>query len=238
MIQNKSIIDTLILNPKPRKTTMYIPAHFNESRPETLHELIAQHPLGILVANDKSGLSANHLPFMLHPQEGARGVLHCHVARNNPVWQDLDNGDEVMVIFRAGDAYISPQWFPSKLETHKQVPSWNYIVAHAYGRVTIRDDERYVRGAVARLTRIHEASQPVPWKMTDGPKDYIDAMLKAIVGIEIEITRLIGKTKLSQNKEARDVEAASAALISQGDHFIGSAMQAVAADKRAQETQK
>ena len=175
---------------------------------------------------------------MLHPQEGARGVLHCHVARNNPVWQDLDNGDEVMVIFRAGDAYISPQWFPSKLETHKQVPSWNYIVAHAYGRVTIRDDERYVRGAVARLTRIHEASQPVPWKMTDGPKDYIDAMLKAIVGIEIEITRLIGKTKLSQNKEARDVEAASAALISQGDHFIGSAMQAVAADKRAQETQK
>ena len=238
MIQNRSIIDTLILNPKPRKTTMYIPAHFNESRPETLHELIAQHPLGILVANGKSGLSANHLPFMLHPQEGARGVLHCHVARNNPVWQDLDNGDEVMVIFRAGDAYISPQWFPSKLETHKQVPSWNYIVAHAYGRVTIRDEERYVRGAVARLTRIHEASQPVPWKMTDGPKDYIDAMLKAIVGIEIEITRLIGKTKLSQNKEARDVEAASAALISQGDHFIGSAMQAVAADKRAQETQK
>ncbi len=238
MIQNRSIIDTLILNPKPEKTTMYIPAHFNESRPELLHALIAQHPLGILVTNGKSGLSANHLPFMLHPQEGARGVLHCHVARNNPVWQDLDNGDEVMVIFRAGDAYISPQWFPSKLETHKQVPSWNYIVAHAYGRVTIRDEERYVRGAVARLTRIHEASQPVPWKMTDGPKDYIDAMLKAIVGIEIEITRLIGKTKLSQNKEARDVEAASAALISQGDHFIGSAMQAVAADKRAQETQK
>ncbi len=238
MIQNRSIIDTLILNPKPEKTTMYIPAHFNESRPELLHALIAQHPLGILVTNGKSGLSANHLPFMLHPQEGARGVLHCHVARNNPVWQDLDNGDEVMVIFRAGDAYISPQWFPSKLETHKQVPSWNYIVAHAYGRVTIRDEERYVRGAVARLTRIHEASQPVPWKMTDGPKDYIDAMLKAIVGIEIEITRLIGKTKLSQNKEARDVEAASAALISQEDHFIGSAMQAVAADKRAQETQK
>lgn len=217
---------------------MYIPAHFNESRPEQLHELIAQHPLGILIAHGKSGLSANHLPFMLHAKEGEQGVLHCHVARNNPVWQDIDNGDEVMVIFRAGDAYISPQWFPSKHETHKQVPSWNYIVAHAYGRVTIRDEERYVRGAVARLTRIHEASQPVPWKMTDGPKDYIDTMLKAIVGIEIEITRLIGKTKLSQNKEARDVEAASAALISQGDHFIGNAMQAVAADKRAQEAEK
>lgn len=236
MSQNRPIIDTLILNPKPRQTTMYIPAHFNESRPEPLHELIAQHPLGILVANGKSGLSANHLPFMLHPKEGAQGVLHCHVARNNPVWQDLENGDEVMVIFRAGDAYISPQWFPSKLETHKQVPSWNYIVAHAYGQVTIRDEERYVRGAVARLTRIHEASQPVPWKMTDRPKDYIDAMLKAIVGIEIEITSLIGKTKLSQNKEARDVEAASAALIRQGDDFIGSAMQAVAAEKQVQES--
>lgn len=217
---------------------MYIPAHFNESRPEQLHALIAQHPLGILVANGKSGLSANHLPFMLHPQEGPQGVLHCHVARNNPVWQDLTDGDEVMVIFRAGDAYISPQWFPSKHETHKQVPSWNYIVAHAYGRVKIRDEERYVRGAVARLTRIHEASQAVPWKMTDGPKDYIDAMLKAIVGIEVEITRLIGKTKLSQNKDARDVEAAAEGLASQGKHFIGSAMQTVAADKRRQESKE
>ena len=213
---------------------MYIPAHFNESRPEVLHELIAQHPLGILVAHGKSGLSANHLPFMLHAKEGEQGVLHCHVARNNPVWQELANGDEAMVIFRTEDAYISPQWFPSKHETHKQVPSWNYVVAHAYGRVTIRDDERYVRGAVARLTRIHEASQPVPWKMTDGPKDYIDAMLKAIVGIEIEITRLIGKTKLSQNKDARDMEAAGNALTQQGDHVIGAAMLAIAANKRAQ----
>ncbi len=213
---------------------MYIPAHFNESRPEVLHELIAQHPLGILVAHGKSGLSANHLPFMLHAQEGEQGVLHCHVARNNPVWQELANGDEAMVIFRTEEAYISPQWFPSKHETHKQVPSWNYVVAHAYGRVTIRDDERYVRGAVARLTRIHEASQPVPWKMTDGPKDYIDAMLKAIVGIEIEITRLIGKTKLSQNKDARDMEAAGKALSRQGDHVIGEAMLTIAAARRAQ----
>jgi len=210
---------------------MYVPAHFDESRPEVLHDLIDKHPMGILFTHGKSGLDANHLPFELHPQEGPQGVLHCHVARNNPVWQDLTNGDEVLVVFKAGDAYISPQWFPSKHEFHKQVPSWNYIVAHAYGRVTIRDDERYVRGVVARLTRTHEASQPVPWKMTDGPKDYIDMMLKAIVGIEIEVTRLVGKTKLSQNKEVRDIEGAGNALNAKGECLIGDAMLAAAAIK-------
>ncbi|WP_234480271.1 FMN-binding negative transcriptional regulator [Erwinia sp. S38] len=135
------------------------------------------------------------------------------------------------VVFRAGDAYISPQWFPSKHEFHKQVPSWNYQVVHAYGRVTIRDDERYVRGLVARLTRIHEAFQADPWKMTDGPRDYINAMLKAIVGIEIEITRLTGKSKLSQNKENRDVEGAGNGLKERGAHLIGDAMLAVVAGR-------
>src|SRR5690606_18040113 len=140
--------------------------------------------------------------------------------RSNPVWQDIADGDEVLVVFRAGDAYISPQWYPSKHEFHKQVPTWNYIVAHAYGRATIRDDERYVRGMVARLTRTHEASQPVPWRMTDGRKEYIDMMLKAIVGIEIEITRLIGKSKLSQNKEVRDIRSAGEALCGKGNQVI------------------
>lgn len=210
---------------------MYVPAHFDESRPEVLHELIVKNPLGILVTNGKSGLDANHIPFELNAAEGPQGVLHSHVARNNPVWQDVADGDEVLVVFRAADAYISPQWFPSKQEFHKQVPSWNYMVAHAYGRVTIRDDERYVRGMVARLTRTHEAAQPVPWKMTDGPKEYIDMMLKAIVGMEIEITRLVGKIKLSQNKEARDIRGAGQALKGLGEHEIGDAMLAAAAAK-------
>lgn len=203
---------------------MYVPAHFDESRTEVLHDLIQKNPFGILFTHGGSGLDANHIPFELSPTEGALGVLHSHVARNNPVWQDIKNGDEVLVVFRAGDAYISPQWFPSKQEFHKQVPTWNYIVAHAYGRVTIHDDERYVRGMVARLTRTHEASQPVPWKMTDGPKEYINTMLKAIVGIEIEVTRLVGKIKLSQNKEARDQNGAGTALKAKGEHFIGDAM--------------
>ncbi|MBM7488068.1 transcriptional regulator [Bradyrhizobium sp. USDA 3686] len=213
---------------------MYVPPHFAESRPEALHDLINKNPLGILFTNGKSGLDANHLPFELHAKEGQQGVLHSHVARANPIWQDIATGNEVLIVFRAGDAYIAPNWYPSKVEFKKQVPSWNYMVAHVYGRVTIRDDERYVRGMVARLTRIHEAKQADPWKMTDSPKDYIDTMLKMIVGIEIEITRLVGKSKLSQNKEVRDILGAGNALKAQGKDVIGDAMLAAAVAKAEQ----
>ena len=213
---------------------MYVPAHFDEQRPEVLYDLIDNNALGTLITHGKSGLDANHLPFELSRSQGQHGTLHCHVARKNPVWQDIATGDEVLVVFRAGDAYISPQWYPSKQEAHKQVPTWNYLVAHVYGRVTVRDDERYVRGNVARLTRQHEASQAVPWKMTDAPGDYIDTMLKAIVGLEIEITRLVGKIKLSQNKEARDIRSAAEMLTAQGETVIGEAMLGEAARKENQ----
>lgn len=203
---------------------MYVPAHFEESRTEVLHDLIKQHPFGMLVTHGASGLDVNHIPFELNSQHGELGMLTAHVARANPVWQDVSNGDEVLVVFRAGDAYISPNWYPSKHESHKQVPSWNYMVAHAYGSITIRDDERFVRGMVGRLTRTHEAAQPKPWKMGDSPKEFIDAMLKAIVGMEIEITRIVGKSKLSQNKEARDIRSAGETLKAQGNHSIGDAM--------------
>ncbi|WP_199031931.1 FMN-binding negative transcriptional regulator [Ralstonia sp. ASV6] len=210
---------------------MYVPAHFEESRTEALHILIAQNPFGSLVTNGKNGLDANHIPFLLLPEEGELGMLHAHVARANPVWQDVANGDEVLVIFRAGDAYISPTWYPSKQEHHKHVPTWNYRVAHVHGRITIRDDERFVRGVVGRLTRVHEASQPVPWKMSDAPADFTDSLLQMIVGIEIEITRLEGKLKLGQNREERDARGAGDALKARGEDVIGDAMLAVAAAK-------
>lgn len=170
---------------------MYVPADFAESNPDALRELIVQHPFGSLVTHGASGLDANHLPFELLPRDGGLGELHAHVARANPLWQEVANGDDVLVIFRAGDAYISPNWYPSKHVAHRQVPTWNYVVVHAYGRITVRDDEKFVRGVVARLTRTHEASQPVPWKMADAPKDYLDALLQSIVGLQIEITRLV-----------------------------------------------
>lgn len=203
---------------------MYLPSHFEESDPQALHALIRDYPLGLLVSHGEAGLDANHLPFELSPEKGAQGTLEAHVARNNPVWSELRDGDEVLVVFRAGDAYISPTWYPSKHEAHRQVPTWNYQVVHAHGRITIHDDERYVRGVVARLTRTHESTQPEPWKMSDAPADFIDQMLKAIVGIEIRITRLQGKAKLGQNKEVRDIRGAATALMGQGSTEIGQAM--------------
>jgi len=211
---------------------MYVPADFNEPNPDALRELIVQHPFGSLITHGRSGLDANHLPFELMPDDGGLGELHAHVARANPVWQDVADGDEVLVIFRAGDAYISPNGYPSKHVAHRQVPTWNYRVVHAYGRITVRDDEKFVRGVVARLTRTHEASQPVPWKMGDAPKDYIDTMLQSIVGLQIEITRFVGKRKLGQNKAEADIRGAGEALVADGKRAIGEAMLAEADAKR------
>jgi transcriptional regulator len=215
---------------------MYVPSHFEESRLEQLHDLIVTHPLGILVTQGTSGLDANHLPFALEPRDGSLGILHTHVARANRVWQDVASGDEVLVVFRAADAYISPNWYPSKHEHHRQVPTWNYIVAHAHGRVTVRDDERYLRGLVGRLTKRHESSQPRPWRMGDSPQAFINDMLAAIVGLEIEITRLVGKSKLGQNKETRDVLGAADALETQGDGTIADAMRASVAERSADDS--
>ncbi|MFX1677285.1 FMN-binding negative transcriptional regulator [Paraburkholderia sp. A2WS-5] len=213
---------------------MYVPAHFDESRTEVLHALIAQHPFGTLVTHGANGLDANHIPFELLANEGALGTLHAHVARANPLWQEVADGGEVLAIFRAGDAYVSPTWYPSKHETHRQVPTWNYVVVHAHGRIRIRDDEKFVRGVVARLTRTHEANEARPWKMGDAPQDYLDTMLKAIVGLEIEITRLVGKRKLGQNKDARDIHGAGDALVARGHDDLGLQMLEIATHKAGQ----
>jgi transcriptional regulator len=211
---------------------MYVPAHFEEPSLEVLHGLMENHPLGILVTHGTSGLDANHIPFEIDRTKGDHGTLHYHVARNNPVWQDVATGDEVLVVFRSADAYISPNWYPSKHELHRQVPTWNYIVAHAHGRITVHDDERHVRRNVARLTHRHEASQATPWKMGDSPREFIDAMVKAVVALEIEITRLVGKAKLSQNKELRDMRGAAENLKLRGEDELARAMLA-AADRQS-----
>lgn len=206
---------------------MYVPKYFEENRRDVLHGLIAAHPFGTLVTQGDNGIDANHLPFELSAAAGSLGVLRAHVARANPLWREVRDGAPVLVVFQAGDAYVSPNGYPSKHETHRQVPTWNYRVVHAHGRIGIRDDERYVGGVVARLTRTHEAGQASPWRMADAPRDYLEAMLKAIVGIEIEITRLVGKAKLGQNKERRDVEGAADALLREGQSTIGVAMRAL-----------
>lgn len=200
---------------------MYIPKHFSIESPAALHKIIQAFPLGALVTLNANGLDANHIPFELDPE---RGVLTAHVARANPVWQLCGNGQEVMVIFRGAENYISPNWYPSKHETHRQVPTWNYEVVHVYGQMTIQDDEKFVRGVVARLTRAHEANEPKPWKMGDSAPEFINQMLKAIVGIEITIDRMEGKAKLSQNREERDRLGAAEKLVGHGATEIAEAM--------------
>lgn len=207
---------------------MYLPGHFEETDRGELHRIIGEFPLGALVSNGPDGLDADHLPFELDPKTGERGLLRAHVARANPLWQRVRDGDPVLVVFRAGDAYVSPNWYPSKHESHRQVPTWNYRVVHVHGRIAIRDDERFVRGVVARLTRVHEAGSGAerPWRMTDSSREFIDAMLAAIVGIEIAIDRIVGKSKLGQNREARDREAAADALARRGHEALSTAMRA------------
>lgn len=205
---------------------MYLPEAFKEQRPEALHALMRAHPLGTLVTRGPDGLDANHIPFELDATAGPNGLLRAHVARANPVWQQA--GDtEVLVIFQAADGYISPNWYPSKPEHHRHVPTWNYAVVHAHGVLRVRDDERFLRGLVARLTREHEArsQQEKPWKMGDAPADYIDGLLKVIVGLEIQITRLVGKYKLGQNREERDRLGAAAGLAALGNSDLAQAMQ-------------
>ncbi|BCQ27080.1 FMN-binding negative transcriptional regulator (plasmid) [Caballeronia sp. NK8] len=203
---------------------MYIPPHFAETRPEELQRIISAHALGVLVTHDAAGLDANHIPFEFDPAQGTHGLLTAHVARANDVWQRCPTGTPVMVIFRGAEGYISPNWYPSKHEAHRQVPTWNYEVVHAHGVLTVRDDEQFVRGLVARLTRRHEANEPRPWKMGDSEREFIDGMLRNIVGIEIAVTSLVGKSKLSQNKEARDRLNAADTLKSRGNQELGEAM--------------
>ncbi len=207
---------------------MYLPPHFAESRPDVLHRIIREHPLGMLVTQGAAGLDAEHIPFEFAPGKGPHGTLMAHVARANELWRRCPSGTPVMVVFRGADGYISPNWYPSKHEAHRQVPTWNYEVVHAHGRLVIHDDERFVRGIVARLTRHHEAGESPPWKMGDSAPDYIDAMLKNIVGIEVTLDSLVGKSKLSQNKEPRDREGAVERLENRGATGLARAMRRAA----------
>lgn len=203
---------------------MYIPTHFAEARPEELTHMIREHPLGALVTHGTTGLEADHLPFEFDPDVGAHGLLSAHLARANPLWQRCPTATPVMVIFGGAQAYISPSWYPSKHEAHRQVPTWNYEVVHAHGVLTVHDDERFARGIIARLTRRHEAAEPKPWKMGDSAPEYIDSMVRNIVGIEIAITSLVGKAKLSQNRDARDRLNAAETLEARGSKELAESM--------------
>lgn len=196
---------------------MYIPPHFAQTNPEALARIMREHPLGTLVRTEEGALDADHIPFEFDPEAGPLGTLKAHVARANTLWQRCPTGTPVLVIFRGNEAYISPNWYPSKHEAHRQVPTWNYEVVHAHGRLTAQDEDKFTRGVVARLTRQHEATEPRPWKMGDSAPEYIDGMLKAIVGFALPIQRLEGKRKLSQNRNAADIAGVREGLAASAD---------------------
>jgi transcriptional regulator len=185
--------------------SMYTPRAFAIDELSQLHELILATRLAILVTQGESGLQASHVPVLLHCEQGSNGTLYGHLAKANPQWKDLRDGAEALLIFAGADAYVSPGFYPSKAEHGKVVPTWNYVAVHAYGRAETFSDGGRLLDIVSTLTDRHEAGRTQPWSVADAPADYIDGMLKAIVGFAIPIDRLEGKRKLSQNRSAADI---------------------------------
>lgn len=188
---------------------MYNPSHFREERPDVLHQAIREIAFATLVTEGRNGLEANHLPFLL---DAERGVLRGHVARANPVWKEARDDREALVIFLGPDAYITPSWYATKVATGKVVPTWNYLTVHVRGRLEFFDDTERLRALVTDLTDTHEAPRAEPWDVSDAPSAYVDGLLRAIVGVELAITSLEGKWKMSQNRDTADRDGVRAGL--------------------------
>jgi len=218
---------------------MYLPAHFEERRPEVLHALLRAHPLGLLLtqampdAGAPAKLDANAIPFMLDADRGPHGTLVAHVARANPVWREARTDAESVVVFQGPQVYVTPAWYATKAETGKVVPTWNYVIAEARGRLVVHDDAAWLHALVSRLTDTHEAPRAAPWGVADAPADYIETMLRGIVGIEVELTALAGKWKVSQNRPAADREGVVQGLAALGEQGDAQAAQMAALVPRA-----
>jgi len=193
---------------------MYLPAHFEQTDRAALHALMREHPLASLVTSGPDGLTADPVPLEFDPAEGECGTLTGHVARANPLWR-VAAGQTVLAIFNGPQAYVSPSWYASKAATHKVVPTWNYTVVHARGVLEAVDDAPWLRALVGRLTDRHETPRAAPWAVHDAPADYVQQMLRAIVGIRIPVARLVGKWKVSQNRSEADRLGVAAGL---GEH--------------------
>lgn len=208
---------------------MYTPKHFEEPRIEVIHELMRARPLATLVTLASSGINANHIPLHLIDQPAPFGTLHGHVARANPLWNDFVKEVEVLAIFHGPDSYITPNWYATKQETGKVVPTWNYAVVHAYGTLRIIDDAAWVRAQIEALTTHHEASFAQPWSVSDAPHEYTEKLLGAIVGFDIVINRLVGKWKVSQNQPAQNQAGVIEGLSNSGQHDAAAMAALVAA---------
>jgi transcriptional regulator len=196
---------------------MYIPSHFNEERIDVLHDLIRSQSLATLVTYGASGLIASHIPVVLDGAPTPFGTLRGHISRANPQWRDFAADVDALAIFAGPQHYITPSWYASKEEHGKVVPTWNYVVVHAYGRLALFEDRDALLANVRALTQTHEAARNEPWSVEDAPAAYIDGQLKGIIGVELTITRLEGKWKVSQNRPAPDRASIVRGLREEGD---------------------
>ena len=206
---------------------MYLPSAFRQDDLAELHAQMQASPFALLTSAGAAGVQASHLPLLLAPDEGEFGTLYGHFARANPHWRDLQGGAEALAVFSGPDAYISPGWYPAKAEHGKVVPTWNYIAVHARGPVELIEGPERLLQIVSRLSDQHESGRERPWAVSDAPREYIDSMLRAIVGFALPIRRLEGKWKLGQNRSAADqagVRDGLAASPSPGDRELAARM--------------
>ena len=214
---------------------MYIPAHFAATEPE-VDELLAKHGAADLITLTDDGLLATMLPFAYEPSAGQHGALYGHVARNNDQWRIPARGESLAII-RGPDAYVSPSWYAAKAEHGRVVPTWNYLTAHVYGQLVVHDDPGWVEDLVRRLTAKHEAArlaspgQHMPWSVDDAPRAFIEGQLRAIVGLELQITRIEAKAKLSQNRPVGDIAGVVDGLAARGDDPMATAVLDANADR-------
>jgi transcriptional regulator len=183
---------------------MYLPPVFRIEKLADQHEAMRRHPLATLITRSGDSVVADHIPFMIDPKRGEKGVLRAHVARANPLWRAHPRDGEALVVFAGTDHYITPSWYATKRETGKVVPTWNYVAVHAWGPLEVFDDPLWLREQIAALTTLHEAERASPWAVTDAPADFLASQIKGIVGIEVPIARIEAKVKVSQNRPDAD----------------------------------
>jgi transcriptional regulator len=183
---------------------MYQPPHFREDRIEVQHALIRDYPLGLLVTAGPSGLMANPVPFLIDAEGSELGVLRCHLARANPQWRELAALEECMAVFQGPEAYVTPSWYATKRESGRVVPTWNYATVHIWGRPRVVEEPEWLYAQIDALTQLQEGRRTSPWSVSDAPADYLNAQMRGIVGVELPISRIEGKWKVSQNRPAHD----------------------------------
>ena len=196
---------------------MYNSKPHQEHDLQRLQQQMRETRLAVLVTHGEQGLLASHIPVLIDTGEGEYGTVYGHLARANRQWQELQQGSEALLVYAGADAYVSPSFYPSKAATHKVVPTWNYLAVHAYGSAEVIEDGAALLDIVSRLTDRHEQGRDTPWQVSDAPSDFIEGMLRAIVGFRLPITRIQGARKLSQNRSAEDVAGVRNGLASSSD---------------------